>query len=306
MEILRTPDECFVDLPDWSFAPTYTEVPVVEGSNEHLRIHHVDVSSGASSGETVLCMHGEPSWGFLYRRMIPTLVAAGHRVVVPDLVGFGRSDKPSETSDYTYERHVRWMSEWLVANDLSNLTLVCQDWGGLIGLRLATSFTDRFARIVIANTGLPTGDPPPNEAFLAWRQFSQTTPVFKTSSIIQGGCATKPLAPEVLAAYDAPYPDESFKAGARIFPTLVPASLEDPSSSANIAAWKVLESWTKPFSCAFSDQDPVTRNGEWAFRRVVPGAETSLHTTIEGAGHFLQEDRGPELAAFVNSVIAHR
>ena len=306
MEILRTPDDRFADLPDWPHDPVYTVVPADASGEQTLRIHHADVSADDWSGETVLCMHGEPSWGFLYRKMIPVLTGAGHRVVVPDLVGFGRSDKPAELSDYTYERHVTWMSHWLVANDLTNLTLVCQDWGGLIGLRLATAFPDRFSRIVIANTGLPTGDPPPNEAFLAWRNFSQTTPVFATSTIIQGGCATKPLAPEVLAAYDAPYPDESFKAGARIFPTLVPASLDDPSSSANLAAWKVLETWSKPFSCAFSDKDPVTRNGEWAFRRVVPGAQDSLHTTIEGAAHFLQEDRGPELASFVNAVIAHR
>lgn len=302
MDILRTPDERFTGLKDWPYEPHYTNVDAGDGST--LRLHHVDERSTPFSGETVLCMHGEPSWGYLYRRMIPVLVSAGHRVVVPDLVGFGRSDKPALTSDYTYERHVQWMSQWLVSNELTGLTLVCQDWGGLIGLRLATAFPDLFARIVIANTGLPTGDPPPNEAFLAWREFSQTTPVFATSSIIQGGCTTKPLAPEVLAAYDAPYPDQTYTSGARIFPTLVPASLEDPSSAANIAAWKVLSTWTKPFSCAFSDRDPVSRNGEWAFRKTVPGAQTSIHTTIEGAGHFLQEDRGPELAAFVNSVIA--
>lgn len=304
MDILRTPDERFADLVDWPYEPVYTEVASGVGSS--LRIHHVEVTPDSWSGETVLCMHGEPTWGYLYRKMIPVLVEAGHRVVVPDLVGFGRSDKPSQTTDYTYERHVAWMNEWLIANDFSDLTLVCQDWGGLIGLRLATALADRFARIVAANTGLPTGDPAPNEAFMAWREFSQSTPVFGTSSIVQGGCATKPLAPEVLIAYDAPFPDESFKAGARIFPTLVPASLDDPSSAANIAAWKTLETWTKPFSCAFSDGDPVTRHGEWAFRRTVPGAETSLHTTIEGGGHFLQEDRGPELAKFVAAVIAHR
>lgn len=302
MDILRTPDERFTGLKDWPYEPHYTNVDAGDGSI--LRLHHVDERGTPFSGETVLCMHGEPSWGYLYRRMIPVLVSAGHRVVVPDLVGFGRSDKPALTSDYTYERHVQWMSQWLVSNELTGLTLVCQDWGGLIGLRLATAFPERFARIVIANTGLPTGDPPPNEAFLAWREFSQTTPVFATSSIIQGGCTTKPLAPEVLAAYDAPYPDQTYTAGARIFPTLVPASLEDPSSAANIAAWNVLSTWTKPFSCAFSDRDPVTRNGEWAFRKTVPGAQTSIHTTIEGAGHFLQEDRGPELAEFVNTVIA--
>jgi haloalkane dehalogenase len=304
MDVLRTPDDCFENLPEWGYEPVYTDVGSTLGTT--VRVHHVDVSGADPSGETVLCIHGEPTWGYLYRKMIPVFTAQGHRVIVPDLVGFGRSDKPALTSDYTYERHVAWMSEWLVANDFTNLTLVCQDWGGLVGLRLATAHPDRFSRIVVANTGLPTGDRPPNEAFLAWRHFSQTTPEFMTSAIIQGGCASKPLPPDVLAAYDAPYPDESYKAGARIFPTLVPASLDDPSSAANIAAWSVLESWTKPFSCAFSDKDPVTRNGEWIFRRTVPGAETSLHTTIEGAAHFLQEDKGPELATFVNEVIAHR
>ena len=301
MDVLRTPDSAFTHIPDWPYAPVYTDVTAEDATV--LRVAHVDAGPRDAS-ETMLCMHGEPSWSFLYRKMIPVFTAAGHRVIAPDLVGFGRSDKPAKTSDYTYERHVEWMSQWLVANDLKNLTLICQDWGGLIGLRLATAFPDRFARIIIANTGLPTGDPEPNAAFLAWRKFSQETPVFGTSQIIQGGCAHKPLAPEVLAAYDAPYPDETYKSGARIFPTLVPASLADPSSAANIAAWDVLRQWTKPFICAFSDSDPVTRNGEWAFRKAVPGAETSPHTTIVGAGHFLQEDCGEEFASFVNGAIA--
>lgn len=306
MEILRTPDERFAGLSEWPYEPRYTDVaihPAPSGDASTLRIHHVDVGDGGAR-ETILCMHGEPTWGYLYRTMIPVFTAAGHRVVVPDLVGFGRSDKPTATTDYTYERHVWWMSQWLESNDLSGLTLVCQDWGGLIGLRLATAFPDRFARIVAANTGLPTGDPPPNAAFLAWRQFSQTTKDFAVAKIIEGGCASKPLRPEVLAAYDAPFPDDRFKAGARIFPTLVPASLDDPSSLANRQAWDVLRSWKKPFHCAFSDGDPVTRNGEWAFRKAVPGAETSSHTTIEGGGHFLQEDRGVELATFINGVLA--
>lgn len=307
MEILRTPDERFNGLSDWPYEPRYTEVAIESSgpqSNETLRIHHVDVGD-AGARETILCMHGEPTWGYLYRKMIPVFTAAGHRVVVPDLVGFGRSDKPSATTDYTYERHVEWMSQWLEANDFRHLTLVCQDWGGLIGLRLATAFPDRFDRIVIANTGLPTGDPPPNEAFLAWRHFSQTTKDFAVARIIEGGCATKPLSAEVLKAYDAPFPDDRYKAGARIFPTLVPASLEDPSSVPNQRAWDVLRQWTKPFICAFSDSDPVTRNGEWAFRKAVPGAETSHHTTIEGGGHFLQEDRGVELATFINESLSH-
>ena len=303
MEILRTPDERFSSLADWPHPPHYTDVAVGDGSPRTLRVHHVDVGPSSAS-ETILCIHGEPTWGYLYRTMIPVFVEAGHRVVVPDLVGFGRSDKPSDTTDYTYERQVNWMSEWLVANDLRGLTLVCQDWGGLIGLRLVAAHPDRFSRVVIANTGLPTGDPGPNEAFLAWRKFSQTVPVFETSKIIQGGCASKPLTPEVLAAYDAPFPDEAFKAAPRIFPSLVPISLDDPSSAPNRAAWEFFATWTKPFVCMFSDQDPVTRNGEWAFRKVVPGSEGMPHITIEGGGHFLQEDRGPEFATSINSFVA--
>ena len=301
METLRTPDAAFAAVPDFDHPVVYTNVTADDGTV--LRVAHVDAGR-ANAANTVLCMHGEPTWSFLYRRMIPVLTSAGHRVVAPDLVGFGRSDKPTRTSDYTYERHVDWMSQWLITNDLRHLTLVCQDWGSLIGLRLVTAFPDRFDRVVLGNGGLPTGDPEPNAAFKAWCEFSQKTPTFDTSKIIQGGCASKPLAPEVLAAYDAPYPDESYKAGARIFPTLVPASLDYPSSKENLAAWEVLKKWTKPFHCAFSDGDPVTRNGEWTFRKQIPGCEYSAHTTIVGAGHFLQEDRGPELAAFVNSTIA--
>lgn len=301
MKVLRTPDESFSNLPDWPYEPVYTDVTAHDGTT--LRIHHVDTGPDDAT-ETVLCMHGEPTWSFLYRKMIPVLADAGHRVVAPDLVGFGRSDKPTELSDYTYERHVDWMSQWLVKNNLRNITLVCQDWGSLIGLRLATAFPQRFSRIVLANGGLPTGDPPPNEAFLKWREFSQTVPVFTTAKIIEGGCVSKPLAPEVLAAYDAPYPAEEYKAGARIFPTLVPAGLDDPSSRPNRDAWEVLRAWTKPFVTMFSDSDPVTKNGEWAFRRAIPGCEGMPHTTIVGGGHFLQEDKGVEFATAINSFIA--
>lgn len=301
MQVLRTPDSCFADLVEWPYEPVYTDVTSSDGTV--IRVAHVDAGP-SDAAETILCMHGEPTWSYLYRKMIPIFTAAGHRVIAPDLVGFGRSDKPTELNDYTYERHVDWMSQWLVKNNFRNLTLVCQDWGSLIGLRLATAFPQRFARIVLANGGLPTGDPPPNEAFLNWRKFSQTVPVFTTSKIIEGGCVSKPLAPEVLAAYDAPYPEERFKAGARIFPTLVPAGLDDPSRPANLHAWDQLATWTKPFVCMFSDGDPVTRNGEWAFRRTVPGCEGMPHTTIVGGGHFLQEDKGPELAREIVNFVA--
>jgi haloalkane dehalogenase len=289
MDILRTPDERFGNLPGYGFAPKYVDV-------EGLRIHYVD--EGSSAAEPVLMMHGEPSWSFLYRKMIPVLTAAGYRAIAPDLVGFGRSDKPSQRTDYTYQRHVDWMRGFLERLDLRGLTLVCQDWGGLIGLRLAAEREERFARIVAANTMLPTGDRPLGDAFQAWRKFSQETPQFPVGAIVQGGCAT-PLPAEVVAAYDAPFPDESYKAGARQFPTLVPNSPDDPAAAPNRKAWEVLRRWKKPFLTAFSDSDPITRGGDSFLQEAIPGAQGQPHTTIVGAGHFLQEDKGEELARVV-------
>ena len=300
MQVLRTPDDRFVNLPDWSFAPKYTDV---RQGDTVLRVAHVD-EGPRDAKNVVLCMHGEPSWSYLYRKMLPVFTAAGHRVIAPDLVGFGRSDKPGATSDYTYERHVDWMSQWLTSNDLRHLTLVCQDWGGLIGLRLLTAFPERFDRLVVANTFLPVGDRPPSDAFMAWRKFSQETPKFNVGRIVEGGCARKPLAPEVVAAYDAPFPDDSYKAGARVFPTLVPISLDDPSSKANVAAWSVLEQFNKPVLTAFGDSDLVTKGGDRGFQQRVPGTAGQPHTTIVNAGHFLQEDAGEELARVVNEFIA--
>lgn len=302
MKILQTPDERFNSLPDWPYEPRYTHVDTENSVANKLRIHHVDTGA-STSGQTVLCMHGEPSWSFLYRKMIPLFVAACHRVVAPDLIGFGRSDKPSETADYTYERHVDWMTQWLVANDLDNLTLVCQDWGGLIGLRLVAAMPERFSRVVAANTFLNVGDRPPSDAFMAWRKYSQETPVFNVGAIMQGGCKIKPLTDVVRAAYDAPFPDESYKAGARAFPTLVPITPDDPSSQANIEAWKSLRKFKKPFLTAFSDSDPVTAGGEKYFQREIPGCAGQTHKTIVNAAHFLQEDAGEEFAEVVNSFI---
>jgi len=300
MDVLRTPDQRFSDLPGWPYEPHYTDVDRGDGTGT-LRIHHVD--EGPPDADPVLCLHGEPSWAYLYRRMIPVLVDAGLRVVVPDLVGFGRSDKPAERSDYTYLRHVTWMTAWLEANDLQHATLVGQDWGGLIGLRLVGEHPERFERFVVANTFLPTGDRPPSEAFLRWQQYSQETPEFNVGRIVQGGCATRPLDPAVVAAYDAPFPDDTYKAGARQFPTLVPTSPDDPAAPANRAAWEVLSAWTKPVLCAFSDSDAITAGGDRAFQQLVPGTKGMPHTTIAGAGHFLQEDKGPELAAAVAGFI---
>jgi len=294
MEILRTPDERFQNLPGYAFEAHYVDV-------DGVRIHYVD--QGPGDAEPVLLLHGEPSWCYLYRKMIPPLVAAGHRAVAPDLVGFGRSDKPARREDYTYQRHVDWMRGFVEALDLRRITLVGQDWGGLIGLRLAAEHEERFARIVAANTFLPTGDRPPGEAFLRWQTFSQTAPEFHIGRIVQGGTVTE-LPPEVVAAYDAPFPDDSYKAGARQFPALVPTSPDDPAAPANRAAWEVLRRWQKPFLCAFSDSDPITRGGDRVFQHEVPGTKGQPHTTIVGAGHFLQEDKGEELAGVINQFVA--
>ena len=234
--------------------------------------------------------------------MIPPLTAAGLRAVAPDLVGFGRSDKPAALEDYTYQRHVDWMRGVLEALDLRDVTLVCQDWGGLIGLRLVAEHPERFARVVAANTFLPTGDRPPGPAFLAWQRYSQETPELPVGRIVLGGCVTE-LPPEVIAAYDAPFPDERHKAGARRFPLLVPTSPDDPAAPANRRAWEVLRRWEKPFLTAFSDSDPITQGADALLRDAIPGTRGQPHTTVAGAGHFLQEDQGEELARVVRDFI---
>jgi haloalkane dehalogenase len=300
MNALRTPDDRFTELPDFPWTPRYVEV--ADGDGGALRVACID--EGPREAEPVLLLHGEPSWSFLYRRMIPVLLGAGLRVVAPDLVGFGRSDKPAEPSDYTYARHVEWVRAAVLDElGLTGITLVGQDWGGLIGLRLVAEHPDRFARVVVANTGLPTGDSPMSDAFLAWQRFAQTAPQFQVGRIISNGTATE-LPPEVVAAYDAPFPDDSYKAGARAFPALVPTRPDDPASDANRAAWEALASWRKPFLTAFSDGDPITGGGDRIFRKLVPGAEGMPHTTLRGGGHFLQEDVGPGLAEVVVDLIA--
>lgn len=294
MEKHRTPEERFAGLPDYPFAPNYAQV------GEGLRLHYVD--EGPRGGRPVLMMHGEPSWSFLYRHMIVPVADAGCRVLAPDLIGFGKSDKPTEFSDYSYTAHVDWMLEWFDSLDLSNVVLFCQDWGGLIGLRLVAARPDRFAAVIAGNTMLPTGEGTPPEAFLAWQQFSKTVPEFPTGKILQGATVRKLLAPEV-AAYDAPYPDESYKAGARIFPALVPTSPDQDGAKENRAAWNVFNAWDKPFITCFSDKDPVTVGGEAVFQKRVPGAKGQPHRTIKDGGHFLQEDKPDELAALILEVV---
>jgi haloalkane dehalogenase len=291
MDVLRTPDERFTDLPAYPFSPHYLEV--ADGDGGELRFHYVD--EGPAGADPVLLLHGEPSWSFLYRKMIPIVVAAGHRAVAPDLVGFGRSDKPASRTDYTYQRHVDWMRALVAGLDLRDITLVGQDWGGLIGLRLVAEHEDRFARVVAANTFLPTGDRDPGDAFLAWQKFSQETPTFPVGRIVNGGCVTE-LPEDVVAAYDAPFPDETYKEGARQFPLLVPTSPSDPAAEPNRRAWQVLSKFDKPFLTAFSDSDPITGGADRVLQEAIPGAEGRPHTTLAGGGHFLQEDVGEELA----------
>ena len=299
--VLRTPEDQFLNLPGYSFQPHYVHV-------DGLRMHYVD--EGPRDGQVVLMLHGEPSWSYLYRKMIPTLAAAGLRAIAPDLIGFGRSDKPANRAEYTYQRHVDWMHRFISALNLQRITLVCQDWGGFIGLRLAAEDEEQFARIVVANSFLPTGDHPPGEGFFWWRRFSQEVAVFDAGEIAQMMTAIN-LSPEVMAAYAAPFPDERYAAGARQFPLLVPTAPDDPASVANRAAWTVLERCHKPFLTAFSDLDPAfggaapagAYTGELPIARFIqeriPGAQGQPHTTIVGASHFLQEDKGPELARVV-------
>ncbi|MEM9459919.1 MAG: haloalkane dehalogenase [Myxococcota bacterium] len=293
MDVLRTPDERFENLPGYDFDPHYVEV-------DRVRIHYVD--EGPRDADPVLLMHGEPSWSYLYRTMIPPIAAAGRRVLAPDLVGFGRSDKPTRREDYTYAGHLAWMTAWFQALELRHVTLFCQDWGGLLGLRMVAAMPERFDRVVVANTFLPTGNEPVSEAFDQWRTFSQTTEVFDIGRIINSATTTE-LTPQIIAAYDAPFPDETYKAGARQFPALVPTEPDAPGAADNRDAWQVLRTFSKPFLCAFSDGDPITRGANKFFERMVPGAKGQAHVTIDNGGHFLQEDQGPTLATVVNTFI---
>jgi haloalkane dehalogenase len=291
MEFLRTSDARFANLSDFDFSPNYVELDDTEGGR--LRMHYLD--EGPSDAAPVLVMHGEPTWSYLYRHMIPIFAAAGHRVLAPDLIGFGRSDKPTERTDYTYQRHVDWMTEWLEKVDLNGITLVCQDWGGLIGLRLVAAMPERFARVVVANTALPTGDQPMGAAFQGWREYSQSAPEFDAGRIVYGGTSTKISAAEI-EAYNAPFPDASFQAGARVFPMLVPDAPDNPASEANRAAWKVLRNLEIPFLTAFGADDKIMAGVDKAFQKLIPGAAGQDHTILPNAGHFLQEDVGPDLA----------
>jgi haloalkane dehalogenase len=290
VKVLRTPEVCFDAVPDFGYPTRYADVG-------GLRLAYVE--AGPADGEPVLLLHGEPSWSFLYRKVMPVLADAGLRAIAADLAGFGRSDKPAEIDDHSYARHVEWIRALAFDRlDLRGLTLVGQDWGGLIGLRLVAEHPDRFARVVAANTGLPTGDQAMPEVWLRFREVVRTAPELSVSRLVQSGCQTR-LTPEVLAAYDAPFPDPAYAAAARAMPGLVPTSPDDPAAEANRAAWRQLSAWDKPFLVAFSDRDPITGGMAPVLKRAIPGAAGIEHPVIEGAGHFLQEDAGERLGTVI-------
>lgn len=293
MRILRTPDKRFESLPGYEFGPNYVDI-------DTLRMHYVD--EGPRDGDVFLLLHGEPSWSYLYRHMIPPLAAAGFRVIAPDLIGFGKSDKPADKSAYTFAGHVTWMRKFVESLGLRGINLFCQDWGSLIGLRVAAENESRFARIALGNGGLPTGDEDMPGAFKTWQTFARYSPWFPIGRIIQKATVTE-LPDDVVAAYDAPFPAAKYKAGARVFPSLVPTRPDDPASDANRAAMQVFARWQKPFLTTFSNRDPITRGGEKIWQKLVPGARSVEHISIRNAGHFLQEDKGPEIAqALINFV----
>ncbi len=286
MKTLRTPDRAFAAIPDFDFAPQY------HVAETNVTMHYVD----EGEGRPVLLLHGEPTWSFLYRHMIPPLVAAGFRAIAPDLIGFGKSDKPIEASDYTYANHVAWVESLVIDLDLERAVLFGHDWGGLIGLRVLANQLERFAAVAVTNTGLPTGEHTIPDAFHDWLHFSQESPVFPIGSFVQNGTVSH-LSAEVVAAYDAPFPDESYKVGARVFPSLVPINPEMEGSADNRAAWEVLMGFRGPCLTLFSDSDPITAGGARPFQKLIPGAKHQPHVTIENAGHFVQEDASPALVA---------
>ncbi len=293
IDFVRTPENRFERLPNYPFAPNYQDVG-------GLRMHYVD--EGPKTADPVLMLHGEPTWSYLYRHMIPICAAAGHRVIAPDLIGFGKSDKPVRIEDYSYQTHMDWLLRFMEALDLRNITLVCQDWGSLLGLRLAAENEPRFKAIVVGNGMLPTGEEKIPSAFKIWRAFALNSPWFPIARIVESG-SFKSFSKDERRAYDAPFPNKKFKAGTRAFPALVPTTPDNPASAANKAAWEVLKNWHKPFLTTYSNGDPITRGGDHYMQQRIPGAKGLPHQTLKG-GHFLQEDAGSEFAAAVNALLA--
>lgn len=293
MPIIRTPDECFSNLPDFPFMPHYVEI-------NGLRVHYVD----EGEGEVILCLHGEPSWAYLYRKMIPPL-STKHRVIAMDFIGFGRSDKLTERDDYSFQMHHDTLTGFITALALDNITLVAQDWGGELGLPVATEMPQRFARLVIMNTGLPTGDETPSEGFLRWRHFAERVTDMSIGRVIRSSAVyPDSIPPEVIAAYDAPFPDASYKAGAAVWPLLVPIHPNDPGAAEMKQARQILSKWDKPALVMFSDGDPITRGGDRFFRKLIPTAKDQPEIVIKDAGHFLQEEKGEEIAQYILDFMA--
>lgn len=290
MHVLRTPDSRFENLEGYPFVGNYLDVTASD--TQPLRMHFLD--EGPIDGPPIVLLHGEPTWSYLYRTMIPALADAGNRVLAPDLIGFGRSDKPSRIEDYTYLRHVEWVTSWFERLKLRDVTLFVQDWGSLIGLRIATERSDRIARLVVANGFLPAAHRPPNPAFVAWRAFARYSPVLPAGALVAAGTVRR-VPPKVRAGYDAPFPDKRYQAGARAFPQLVPTSPHDPAVPANRAAWQALGQWEKPFLAIFGQRDPILGRADRPLINHIPGAVGQPHARIN-ASHFIQEDSGPELA----------
>jgi haloalkane dehalogenase len=299
VEVLKNDPSDFEGLKDWEYKENFYTLKTEYGD---MNIHYID--EGSSSENTVLLLHGEPDWGYIYRKFIDPLVAAGARVVVPDLPGFGKSDKLSERSSYTYEKYVNWMETWMKELELDNITLFGQDWGGLIGLRLVAENEDMFKNVVISNTALPTGDISAGKAFEDWKNYAQTVDNFHAGGIIKGG-TVKGLDQYVIDAYNAPFPDDSYKEAARQFPMLVPVTPDNPSSQKNREAWEVLKNWNKPFLCVFSEQDEIFNGVDKAFTKLIPGCQNQPHKTIQG-GHFIQEDNPEECIEAILHVLASK
>jgi len=289
IDFVRTPDDRFADLPDFPYEPKYADV-------DGLRMAYVEEGSGDAG--TFLLLHGEPTWGFLYRRMIPPLVDAGYRIIAPDLIGFGRSDKPTDRSDYTYENHVRWLTTFVGGLDRpdSGVHAFVQDWGGLLGLRVAAENPDWFDRMVIGNTALPDGEPM-GDGFMMWQQASQAMDPMDCGALLGRANVARQLTEAEMDAYRAPFPDETYLAGARQFPLLVPTTPDDPAVPANRTAWAVWERWIKPVLTLWTPGDFVLGHFQQGFIDRIPGAAGQPHQTFEPGGHFLQDDRGEDVVA---------
>jgi haloalkane dehalogenase len=292
MPIIRTPEERFEDLPDFPFQPHYLNI-------NGVRVHYLD----EGEGQVILCLHGEPSWSYLYRKMIP-LLCKNHRVLAMDFIGFGRSDKFTERSEYSFQMHHDTIVSFIEALKLEQITLVVQDWGGLLGLTVASEMPEFFARLVIMNTGLPTGEEPMGKGFMRWREFATSSSDLPVGFVVQNGTAERALKPEIIAAYDSPFPDVTYKAGAMIFPLLVPLAPDDPGAAEMRRAREVFSHWHKPVLVMFSDKDPITRGGDVFFRNLIPGTKDQPEIVIHDAGHFLQEDKGEEIAQHIDDFIA--